>query len=101
MAAPWMFTHVAEPNINTGTTAVPTSPTSVDTAVLMLMLADFCNTTTSSIALLVTDTAGNKIIDVNLGGKSLLQYSPNFRKLTGLKWSAASAGIVGQMQAYK
>lgn len=80
-----------------GPQAVPTSSTALETALLWLAGAVFTNTTGATLTVTITDTAGNAVlrqVDVPSTGVPFVQEFP-LMPMTGLKWLASGAGVVG------
>ena len=101
--AVWPFTNSVAPTFNTGIQDVPTSLTSVTTALGWLLNAEFTNKTNATIWVSVTETTATSFVvyrmEVSPGGEPK-QMPTTFRPLTGLKWQASAVGLMGQMWGY-
>lgn len=99
----WPFSNVVAPNLDTGPgQALPLVPTAVDPAACWLLGAHFTNAPGGvERTILVTDTAGEILCEVVLGGGQEQPYEWPFRPTLGIKWSADGAGCVGQIWGYK
>lgn len=92
---------------NAGTTsgpqAVPTSTTLVDGSLLWLAGACFTNTTGATLQVTVTDAAGLTVVkqmDVAATGVPTTLEFP-LMPMTGLRWFASGAGVIGALWGSK
>jgi hypothetical protein len=99
----WPFASVSAPNGDTGPgTALPTSAGALSANPLWLIGAVFTNTNAAQRTVTLTDSSG-AIVDefVVPGGASPDPKEYPFRPLTGLKWLASGAGVVGHLWWYE
>jgi hypothetical protein len=99
----WPFSNVVAPNFDSGPgSAVPTpTPAAVTTGPMWLLGAVFTNTANAQRTVTLTDTAGLIVSEIVVPGLGELPCEWPFRPVTGLKWSADGAGIVGQVWGYQ
>ena len=101
----WPFA-IAAPTLDSDFITVPTSSTLVPTVAAAgtsawLQGANFCNTTTGTITVTLTDGAGNKILNAYPIGPSLsVSFEWAFMPVTGLKWLASVTGLTGKAWGY-
>jgi hypothetical protein len=100
--AGWPFASVAAPTFDTGPgAAVPTSAGSLTASVVWLLGAAFTNTNAAQRTVTLTDAAGAVVDEFVIpGGASPDPKEYPFRPLTGLKWLADGAGVIGQVWGY-
>lgn len=81
---------------------VPTGLTALTTATAFLSQVYISNPTAGALSILVTDTAGNAYISIAaLPANSASSFNfPELIKMTGIKWQAGGAGLIGELQAY-
>lgn len=97
----WPFSSVVAPNFDSGAgVAVPTSLTALTASQVWLLGAHFTNTSGAPIIVTVTDAAGAILCQLELPAAAEQPYEWPFRPALGVKWSAASAGVTGQVWGY-
>lgn len=98
----WPFSNVAAPNFDTGPgSAVPTSAGAVTTGVTWLIGCVLTNTANVQRTVTITDTAGLVVSEIVVPGLGEVPYEWPFRPVTGVKWSADGADVVGHLWGYQ
>ena len=102
----WPFSTVVAPNLDSGLTAIPTSVAAIPTVPststpIWLLGASFANTGSVMRTVRITDGNDVQVVpDIEVPAKSVIPLQWAFMPLTGAKWVASGAGIVGKAWGY-
>jgi hypothetical protein len=98
----WPFSHVDEPNLDTGPgVEVPEIAAAVTAAQAWLIGAHFSNPTAGAITVTLTNTAGDVLVALEIPPGGEQPYEWPFRPTLGVKWSADDAGLLGHVWGYE
>lgn len=90
------------PNYDSGFITIPTTLTALTTKTLGLTVGNFSNSTTTSIEVTITNTAGDKVWDKILVPPGEPWTVPfHLFKVVGIKWMVNVTGVKAAIQGYE